>query len=142
MNNRLAASAVTISCVIATLFVASRPATAAQAPEPRATVGIADIDLASPAGRKLLNSRVRMAAARMCLSTNVEPVKVRVAPREMLSRGDLEGRPRDAALRRPARRLFQSGGRGSQLGSRCAYVCGVSVKLSGSPAILIEPRLA
>jgi len=96
MNNRLAASAATMTCVIATLFVASRPAYAA-APEPSASVGIADIDLASPAGRKLLNSRVRMAAARMCLSTNVEPVKVRVARvkcyRAAISKGGRAMRP-------------------------------------------------
>ena len=79
MKNRIAASAATLTCVVATLFVANPPALAATSPAPSATVGIADIDLASPAGRKLLNSRVRMTAARICLSTNVEPVKVRVA---------------------------------------------------------------
>ena len=80
MKNRLAASAATLTCVVTTLFIASPPAHAAiTPPSPSAKVGIADIDLASPAGRKLLNSRVRMAAARICLTTNVEPVKVRAA---------------------------------------------------------------
>ena len=79
MDNRIAASATTLACVVATLFVANPPALAATNPAPSATVGIADIDLASPAGRKILNSRVRMTAARICLSTNVEPAKVRVA---------------------------------------------------------------
>lgn len=79
MKNRLAASAATLTCVVTTLFIASPPAHAASVPSPSARVGIADIDLAKPAGRKLLNSRVRMAAARICLSTNVEPVKVRMA---------------------------------------------------------------
>jgi UrcA family protein len=79
MENRIAASVATLTCVVATLFIANPPAVAATTPAPSATVGIADIDLASAAGRKLLNSRVRMAAARICLSTNVEPTKVRVA---------------------------------------------------------------
>ena len=79
MNNRIAASAATLACVVATLFVANPPALAATGPAPSATVGIADIELASAAGRKLLNSRVRMTAARICLSTNVEPAKVRAA---------------------------------------------------------------
>jgi UrcA family protein len=79
MKNRLAASAATLTCVVTTLFIANPPAHAATTPSPSAKVGIADIDLASPAGRKLLNSRVRMAAARICLTTNVEPVKVRTA---------------------------------------------------------------
>ena len=79
MKNRLAASAATLTCVVTTLFIANPPAHAATTPSPSAKVGIADIDLASPAGRKLLNSRVRMAAARICLTTNVEPVKVRAA---------------------------------------------------------------
>ena len=79
MDNRIAASAATMACVVTTLFVANPPALAATTPAPTATVGIADIDLASPAGRKLLNNRVRMTSARMCLSTNVEPAKVRAA---------------------------------------------------------------
>ena len=79
MKNRLAASAATLTCVVTTLFIANPPAHAATTPSPSAKVGIADIDLASPAGRKLLNSRVRMAAARICLTTNVEPVRVRAA---------------------------------------------------------------
>ena len=79
MDNRIAASAATLACVVATLFVENPPALAAVGPAPRAAVGIADIDLASAAGRKLLNSRVRMTAARICRSTNVEPAKVRAA---------------------------------------------------------------
>ena len=82
MNNRIAAAAATVSCVVASLLIvntSARAATPFAEPAPRATVGIADIDLASAAGRKLLNSRVRFAAARICLSTNVEPVKVRAA---------------------------------------------------------------
>ena len=79
MKNRIAASAATLSCVVATLFVANPPAQAATSSAPSATVEIADIDLASAAGRKLLNSRVRMTAARICQSTNVEPVKVKAA---------------------------------------------------------------
>lgn len=79
MKNRLAASAATLTCVVATLFVANPPAQAETLAAPSAAVGIADIDLASVAGRKLLNNRVRMAASKICLSTNVEPVKVRVA---------------------------------------------------------------
>ena len=79
MKNRLAASAATLTCVVTTLLITNSPAHAATTPSPSAKVGIADIDLASPAGRKLLNSRVRLAAARICLTTNVEPVKVRTA---------------------------------------------------------------
>lgn len=79
MKNRLAASAATLTCVVTTLLIASPPAHAAPAPAPSAKVGIADIDLASAAGRKLLNSRVRMTAAKICLTTNVEPVNVRTA---------------------------------------------------------------
>lgn len=79
MKNRIAASAATLACVVATLFVANPPALAATSSAPSATVGIADIDLASPAGRKLMRNRVRMTAARICLSTNVEPAKVRIA---------------------------------------------------------------
>jgi UrcA family protein len=79
MDNRIAASAATLACVVATLIVANTPALAATNPVPRAAVGIADIDLASAAGRKLLTSRVRMTASRICLSTNVEPAKIRVA---------------------------------------------------------------
>ena len=79
MKNRIAASSAILASVVATLFVASPPAQAATSPAPSATVGIADIDLASAAGRKLLNSRVRMTAARICLSPNVEPVKIRAA---------------------------------------------------------------
>ena len=82
MKNRLAASAATLTCVVTTLFIANPPAQAATTPSPSAKVGIADIDLASPAGRKLLNSRVRMSAAKICLTTNVEPVKVRTARRK------------------------------------------------------------
>ena len=70
MKNRLAASAATLTCVVTTLFIANPPAHAATTPSPSAK---------SPAGRKLLKSRVRMAAARVCLTTNVEPVKVRTA---------------------------------------------------------------
>jgi UrcA family protein len=79
MKNRFAASAATLTCVVATLFVANPPAHASSGQVPSTNVGIADIDLASAAGRKLLNSRVRMAAARICLTTNVEPVPVRTA---------------------------------------------------------------
>lgn len=77
MMNRFA-SAATLAFV-ATLFVTNPPAQAATGPAPSAAVGIADIDLASAAGRKLLNSRVRMASSRICLSTNVEPAKVKAA---------------------------------------------------------------
>ena len=82
MSNRIAAIAAPLSCVVASLLVATPAHAATKAvvdSVPRAAVGIADIDLASAAGRKLLNARIRMASAKICLSTNVEPVKVRVA---------------------------------------------------------------
>jgi UrcA family protein len=77
MMNRFAPAATL--AFVATLFVTSPPAQAATGPTPTAAVGIADIDLASAVGRKILNSRVRMTSSRICLSTNVEPVKVKAA---------------------------------------------------------------
>lgn len=100
MTNRTAATAATLSCVVASLFVAG-PAHAAAMPvadpAPRASVGIADIDLASAAGRKLLNARVRMASAKICLSTNVEPVKVRAA-RKKCQRSAIAAGKREASF--------------------------------------------
>lgn len=88
MSNRIAAIAAPLSCVVASLLVATPAHAATKAvvdSVPRAAVGIADIDLASAAGRKLLNARVRMASAKICLSTNVEPVKVRAARKKCQS---------------------------------------------------------
>ena len=100
MTNRIAATAVTLSCVVASLFAAT-PAQAAAMPvadpAPRASVGIADIDLASAAGRKLLNSRRRMASAKICLSTNVEPVKDRAA-RKKCQRSAIAAGKREASF--------------------------------------------
>jgi len=46
---------------------------------PRATVAIADLNLASPEGAARLNSRIEAAAAGLCLTSAVEPVAMRVA---------------------------------------------------------------
>jgi UrcA family protein len=47
--------------------------------ESRATVSVADLDLASPAGVARLNVRIRGAAAKLCLTNDVEPVETRLA---------------------------------------------------------------
>jgi len=45
---------------------------------PRATISIADLDLASPTGMARLNSRIRGAATRLCFTTDVEPLETRM----------------------------------------------------------------
>jgi UrcA family protein len=52
---------------------------ASSASDPRATISAADLDLASPAGVARLNDRIRGAAAKLCLTNDVESVETRLA---------------------------------------------------------------
>jgi UrcA family protein len=48
-------------------------------PEPSATVSAADLDLASAAGVARLDQRIRGTAAKLCLTSDVEPIETRLA---------------------------------------------------------------
>jgi UrcA family protein len=50
--------------------------------EPRATVAVADLNIASPEGVARLKRRVDGAATQLCLTSAVEPIEMRVARAE------------------------------------------------------------
>jgi UrcA family protein len=70
--------------IASAIALGARPAAAenyaaTSASDPRATISAADLDLASPAGLARLNDRIRGAAAKLCLTNDVEPVETRLA---------------------------------------------------------------
>jgi UrcA family protein len=76
----LIASAVALGApLIVCAPAAAQNYVATSASDPRATIPAADLDLASPAGVARLNDRIRGAAARLCLTNDVEPLETRLA---------------------------------------------------------------
>ena len=82
MKNKPTRSGIILAWAMTALLsttVAAEESAASTDPAPSAAVATADLDLRSAAGRGVLSSRIRMAADRICLTSNVEPLKVRMA---------------------------------------------------------------
>jgi UrcA family protein len=78
-NMLVASAAIVLGSALIMPAANAQSVTVTAIPEPSATVSAEGLDLNSPAGIAALTTRIKAAAADLCLADGVEPVSVRMA---------------------------------------------------------------